>query len=337
MSTNKQAIIRYQALDKCFSNFGRKFYIEDLIEACNNALYNFSGIENGVKRRQIYDDINFMESDEGWAIPLEKNKDGRRVYFRYSDSHFSINSQPLSQTEIEQLKSTIFMLNRFKGLPQFEWMDEVLTRFEDTFGLNDNIVNVVGFEQNPYLKGLNYFTELFNAIVNRQVLQISYNKSFKEKQVYIVHPYYLKQYNNRWFLFGHCPEFSERSKIINIALDRIENCKTLNLKYIDNNSIDFNEYFEDVVGVTVLNKPVEIIRLKVDISKYNYIKTKPIHPSQKVIEKNKDYVIIELNLIPNYEFETLLLGFADSIKIIEPKYLKEHIKNRVKEILKKNK
>lgn len=68
MATNKHATIRYHALDRCFSNWGRRYYIEDLIEACNLALYEFSGVEDGVKRRQIFDDITFMESEQGWSI-----------------------------------------------------------------------------------------------------------------------------------------------------------------------------------------------------------------------------------------------------------------------------
>jgi len=90
MSTNKQAIIRYQALDKCFNNRGRKFFMPDLIEVCNNAIYEQTGIKNGVKKRQIFADITFMESEEGWAIPLERLREGRRVYYRYSDK-FIIN------------------------------------------------------------------------------------------------------------------------------------------------------------------------------------------------------------------------------------------------------
>ena len=88
MATNKHATIRYHSLDKCFSNFGRKFFIEDLIDACNIELYEFEGIEDGVKRRQIFDDINFMESEQGWSIPLERLKVGKRVYYRYSDRSF---------------------------------------------------------------------------------------------------------------------------------------------------------------------------------------------------------------------------------------------------------
>ena len=336
MATNKHATIRYQALDRCFSNLGRRYYIEDLIEACNDALYDYTGIDNGVKRRQIYNDINFMESEAGYSIPLERIQDGTRKYFRYSDLSFSINKQPLSPMESEQLKNTIVMLNRFKGMPQFEWMEEVLARFEDRFKLKTNIVGVVGFEQNYYLKGLEFFTPIFNAIINKQVLSIVYRASFGEASNYIVHPYFLKQYNNRWFLFG-LNQQTERHYLMNIAIDRIDSLLSENMEYINNNDINFEDYFDNVVGVTIpANQQPETIHLKIDTNRYNYIETKPIHHTQKVYKRCDKYVEIKLKLIPNYEFETLLLGFADSLEILEPLSLKKSINNRVRKILERN-
>ncbi|MEA4936559.1 MAG: hypothetical protein VB102_07955 [Paludibacter sp.] len=97
MATNKHATIRYQALDKCFRNPGRRYYIDDLIDACNHAIYEFAGIEDGVKRRQVLDDIRYMESEQGWSISLEHIKDGKKVYYRHEDMSFSINNQPLNE------------------------------------------------------------------------------------------------------------------------------------------------------------------------------------------------------------------------------------------------
>lgn len=337
MATNKHAVIRYQALDKCFSNFGRRFYIDDLIEACNNAIYEFSGIKDGIKRRQLFEDIKFMESEAGYSIELEKLEDGKKKYYRYLDKNFSINKQPLSQTEAEQLKDTIMMLNRFKGLPQFEWMEEVLARFEDTFKLKANVDSVVSFEQNPYLRGIEHFTALFNAIINKQVLKIEYKASFGESQYYEIHPYFLKQYNNRWFLFG-ISQREGQNKLMNMAIDRIVGFEPMHqVAYIENKDIDFAEYFDDVIGVTVPNdKSIEKIRLKIDKVRYSYIESKPIHPTQTVKENNSEYVIIELKVIPNYEFETLLLGFADSIEVLEPQSLRKVISSRAKKIIEKN-
>ncbi|MGL5785381.1 MAG: hypothetical protein ACRCX4_00975 [Bacteroidales bacterium] len=159
MATNKHAIIRFQALDKCFQNRYRKFYIEDLVKACCDALLNHCGILDGVKKRQVFDDINFMISEDGYSIPLEKLKDGKRIYYRYSDPDYSINKQQISPQEIERLKEAVQMLGRFKGLPNFEWMEEVLVRLEGAFRLNSNTEGVVSFEQNPYLKGLEHLID----------------------------------------------------------------------------------------------------------------------------------------------------------------------------------
>ncbi len=335
MATNKHATIRYQALDKCFGNFHKRFFIDDLVEACNDALCNYTGISDGVKRRQVFDDILFMESENGFQVELERCRDGRRVYYRYMDKNFSINHRPISEAEAEQLQSTIYMLNRFKGLPQFDWMEEVMARFEKTFKLKGNIQNAVSFEQNYDLRGLEYFTPLFDAITNQQVLDIEYSASFNDPQHYIIHPYHLKQYNNRWFLLGLYIS-DEREQIMNMAIDRIEGVTPLTDLYMENINIDFDDYFYDVVGVTVPNKPIESVVLKIDNKRYKYIESKPLHLSQRVRERGDDYTVIELKLIPNYEFETMLLGFADSVNIITPVSLRERISARAKGIYEKN-
>lgn len=83
MPVNKHALIRYRALDKCFSNFARRFYIEDLIQACNDALYQHTGndkysdpLNPGISRRQVLVDIDFMESDAGWGALIDRVKMG---------------------------------------------------------------------------------------------------------------------------------------------------------------------------------------------------------------------------------------------------------------------
>lgn len=335
MATNKHATVRYIALDRCFSNYHHRYTFEDLKEACKEALAMEYGDDTGISTRTLREDIRFMKSEEGWRAPIIALKGGGTPYYTYEDREFTIKKQKLNSVETEQLKNTLITLSRFKGLPQFDWMNEIVARLEGGFELKSNIPEVVGFEQNPYLRGLEHFDGLFKAVSNKRALEIVYHPAFGDADIFIVHPYYLKQYNNRWFLFG-----ANENKIMNMALDRIESFKEVDCAYIDNETINFNEYFEDVVGVSVpTEKVLETIVLRVDRKRYNYIDSKPLHPSQTVIksESTDDYVTIQLEVIRNYEFDTLLLGFADSIDIIEPVLLREDIKTRANNILQKNK
>ena len=333
MATNKHATIRYHALDICFSNPGRKYFIDDLIESCNCALCDFSGISEGIKRRQIFEDIRFMESEQGWSVPLERYKDGKKVYYRYSDKSFSIRNQAINETEAKQLKETLLILTRFKGMPQFEWMEELLIRVESAFNLKGTDKFIVGFEQNPYLKGLHYFTEVFNAIQYKKTLNIKYQGFKQTNAVEItIHPYFLKQFNSRWFLFG----YNEGLRTIsNLALDRIAEIIEVNIKYIENKTVDFEEYFEDVVGVSI-SENLEPVKIVLQISKdlWPYIESKPIHGSQRIISKDNAAIVIELSLQINYEVTSLIFAFGDDVKVLAPAELIVSIKNKAQALYK---
>ena len=333
MSTNKNATIRYQALNRCFRNPGRKYYIEDLIEACNDALLDINPESSGVKRRQIYEDIKFMQDSKGFDAPIESYKDGRKAFYRYTDFSFSINNQPLNEQEAQQLKESLLTLSRFKGMPQFDWMEELTARLEQTFSLKTDD-NILSFEENPFLTGREYIGDIYNAIISKKVLLITY-KPFKtgRELLFEIHPYHLKQYNNRWFLFGLNNEYRN---ITNIALDRIQEINESKTKYIRNIKIDFSEYFDDVIGVSVDDaQETQKVVLKADDDLLPYITSKPVHGSQK-IKKDEKGTRIELELQLNYELESTIFSFGEKIEVLEPEVLRAAIANRIKVLNQKN-
>lgn len=282
----------------------------------------------GISRRQIFDDITFMESSEGWCIDLLRGKEGRRVYYRYANPTFSINNMPLNETEINRLQTTLQMLSQFKGMPQFEWMCELLPRLKQG-SVSDSPDVIMEFDNNQYLEGIEHIGFLYNAVLYKQVLKIDYLPYLVDNQYSItIHPYHLKQYNNRWFLFGYNPEKDKYDW--NIALDRIKSICELPDTYIPNTQIEWTEYFEDMIGVT---KPLDKRPEKISLQFYGktayYIESKPIHGSQKSRWIGKDTLQVELELIINYELERFVLSYADSVKIIQPQSLIEQIKLRM--------
>lgn len=331
MSTNKNAILRYNTLDKCFSNFGRKYYFEDLLERVNDVITDFEPGSTGIKIRQLRDDIRFMKSDTGYSAPIVAFNDGKKAFYRYESKDFSINNSPLNETEAEQLKNAISILQRFEGAPQFEWMNEIGPMLSSHFGLNKSERKVISYDTNIDYTGYDKILPLFNAIVNKRVLDICYEPFNKPKYNLIFHPHFLKQYNDRWFVFGLHDEY--KNPLWNLALDRIKTIAETSAKYIDSN-IDWDDHFYDIIGVTTpTNCMPEEIELIFTKEQANYIATKPIHPSQKAKLLDTGELHVLLKLIPNYELEMKLLSYGETVRVVKPEGIREKIKKRIRNAL----
>jgi len=300
------------------------FFIDDLLDEVNKALEEFNGEGSKVERRQLFDDIKFLESEAGFSIPLERIRQGKKVFYRYSEVDFSIQNKKISDDEIETINSALMVLLRFRGIPQFEWVNELFPKLQSAFQ-DKEPKEVISFDQNEYLVGLDNLPTLYKSITNKSTLNIEY-QSFKESEpkLLIIHPYYLKQFNKRWFLFG----LNHKDKLIyNLPLDRIKSISQSSEKYIENTTLDFKDYFEDIVGVsfTPNEKPIKI-KLKINNEVTPYILTKPLHGSQKKLESKADGTIIEIEVIPNIELRQLILSYGDGMEVISPKSFRDQMK-----------
>jgi predicted DNA-binding transcriptional regulator YafY len=323
MGINKNAYIRYKTLDKCFNNPYKKYFIEDLLSEVNNSLHYMNGYDSEIKKRQLFDDIKFMESEAGWSIPLERIKEGRRTYYRYLDINFSIKNQRITDNEIDVINSALIVLTRFKGLPQFEWINELSTKLKSHFEF-DEAPEIISFDHNEFLEGLDLLPTLYQSILNKAVLSIEYQAFHMETPVkYIIHPYYLKQYNKRWFLLGLN---SKDNLLYTIPFDRIKKIEIQKVEYIENKTINFSEYFEDIIGVSRKpeDNPIKI-RLFFNQKTAPYILTKPLHGSQKKLNYDENGLIIQIEVIPNFELKQLILSYGDSVEILTPESYKKEI------------
>ncbi|MBL7471400.1 helix-turn-helix transcriptional regulator [Robertkochia sediminum] len=336
MPKNKNAQLRYNVLDRCFSNFGRTYTIDDLVDACNNALWELDPESDGVKKRIIYEDIRFMKSDQGWSAPIQsyRYEKGHKTYIRYEDPKFSINNKPLNDAEMQQLEAAMQVLGRFEGMPQFEWVSELLKKVNKGMATQETHKDpIMSFDHSAYLKGNDHTGTLFNAINNSRAVIVTY-RSFRreEAETFVFHPWHLRQYNRRWFVFGHRPGYENMT---NLGLDRIEKITEADDAYILNTDIDFTDYFDEIVGVTRYPEDKEEkIVLKATKQQADYIRTKPIHGSQTLGREEGEHVIFELQLVPNYELESILLAFGERVEVLAPMSLRERLKERLEETVK---
>ena len=110
MPVNKNALIRYKTIDRCLRNRYRRWTLEDLVDACSDALYEMEGITRGVSVRTIQGDIQIMRSDKlGYEAPIEvyDNK-----YYRYEDPDYSITVNPMNEDTCELVLKAVSMIRK---------------------------------------------------------------------------------------------------------------------------------------------------------------------------------------------------------------------------------
>jgi predicted DNA-binding transcriptional regulator YafY len=328
MSNNKNYSLREKIIDE---HLRRGWYSRRQIEdACNRELESHG--EHPVTSRQTI--INdFMVIERKYHTTIDTKQVGHTFFYRYLDRNFSIFKTQLTYEDYCHLKESLKLLKRFEGMPQFDWVDELGLRLDLGLRREKDQRTLVGFEDSCRNNCLAFFTVLFNAIADKITLSIDY-QSFKrrESKLFVISPYFLKEYNHRWFLLGKSPGY-ERISIF--AIDRIQNVYNAGVSYEDTD-VDFDTYFENVIGVTMDDRePVQTVRLRISPQQIDYVETKPLHRSQYVMEKNEQGGIVELEVIPNYELEQTILALGEHCEVLSPPALRERIKARLQAAVKK--
>ena len=326
MPVNRNALIRYKTIDNCLQNRYRLWTLEDLIDACSDALYEYEGIDKGISKRTVQMDIQMMRSEKlGYNAPIVvyDNK-----YYKYDDPDYSITNTPLTDNDLKTMSEAVEVLRQFKGFSSFSGMTDIVSRLEDhVASTRQNTIPVIDFEKNESLKGLEHLDTIYQAIVNKETLELKY-RSFKARSASTVlfYPYLLKEYRNRWFVFGM---IKKDKSLRNLALDRIHSIvKPGKEHFIENTLFDPATFFDDLVGVTKgINSQPESVRFMASRDDAPYIQTKPIHKSQTIVERLEDgRIIFEINVVINQELQRELFGYANGIQVLLPQHLVDFMK-----------
>lgn len=129
MPANKNALIRYKTIDRCLRNKYRKWTLNDLVDACSEALYEMEGIDKGVSARTIQGDIQMMRSDKlGYYAPIEvyDNK-----YYRYSDPEYSITNTPITEDDYDLIVYAVSVIEEYSKHGNINKLIDVLTKVKD--------------------------------------------------------------------------------------------------------------------------------------------------------------------------------------------------------------
>ena len=333
MPQNKNFQKRITILDECFSSRTGQFTLDKLIESIASRL------EISISRKTIQNDIKYvretienensanLDFDE-FPVFIPKLFEGKKTVFKYSNPDLALGNQLLSKTDQEQLGETLAILSRYNNRQDFFWLDELFPRIKSAFNLvHEDYNGLISYQSNRDYSGQSWVGKIYNQLIRKKIVIIEY-KGFKDTEAYLrrIHPYHLKQYNNRWFLFGW-EESKNYSGITNLALDRIINISET-IEDIIPNKVNWADYFDEMIGVSrPINKDTVEVKLRFSVKRLPYVITKPIHGASQRLDRNdpEERTVI-LNLLPNYEMYKAILSFGDDVEIISPVEVRDTMK-----------
>lgn len=332
MATNNHAIIRYRIIDTCLRKTEQSWNWEALAEACAEALYEFEGKDKVPSQRTIKGDIQNMRSGKlGYHAPIEYDRK-YKTYF-YTDSKFSIDLTPLTEKDTAALNSALLILKQFSGRVNVEGINNLVTHLEEKFKIKSSRQKeIIQFEQSLNEPGHHWVNRIYEAIKKKQTLNLTYQPFDKQPYTRIISPYLLKEYNKRWFLFGL--EHNKYQSITNLGLDRINQIENSLQDFRESPDFDGSAYLKDIVGVKrPADQQVETVIIKAYGTQRHYIRTKPIHTSQEIVEMMEDYGVFSLQVVPNYELTSRLLGYGRTLEVVSPEWYREEVKEIIERMI----
>ena len=322
MPSDKNRHLRIEILDRCFSDLEREYSRSDLMSEC------------GVSRATLHRDLRYIrgayDKDVFDAALLKRGK------YRYSTPGFTICEDVLDDVQLGQIKSVLLLLRKFVGKPQFEYLNSVIRHLEKNYEVHmgDSVKSeeVIHFDGNPYVKGMEWLVPLFEAIIKKQCRQVVYQPFDGPKRVYIVHPYILKEYNQRWYLLCHKQDDVDRAmQLRTLSLDRVEQVKDI-VHPFSPAPEDLKEYFEDFIGITNKEEDeVQDVVIKCSPKEFNYLRTRPLHPTQRTLNVKEG--LIQISVKPNYELYQWLLFYGDQIEVVKPQNVRDKLKRVIQSML----
>jgi predicted DNA-binding transcriptional regulator YafY len=191
-------------------------------------------------------------------------------------------------------------------------------------------IEYIDFDRNSLLLKNEILGKMLSAIVDRSKITFEHQNFWhNETKLIELYPHLLKQYQNRWYVFGCFPNGDFRS----FGLERISNLAVLR-EIFKPKMKHPKDAFDEVVGLVFSQSKIEDVILSYSAEQGKYIKTQPIHSSQKTLIDDENEFRIQLRVRPNYELQEQILKQGERVKVIEPDWLKEEIKSRMINALK---
>ena len=173
----------------------------------------------------------------------------------------------------------------------------------------------ISFDTGGGLNGIENLRPLLKAIkANRKIVFTHFNFHSEKSRKYTLKPYLLKEYQNRWYVIGIV---GGMNNFMTFGIDRIENLEIKTDTFKPDKKLNPIEMFNQTIGLVYSENVAQTIVLSFTPTQGKYIKTLPLHSSQKILIDDEQECKISLEVVPNYELIQQILKHGETVKVIE--------------------
>jgi len=275
-------------------------------------------------------DISQMKNT--YKAPISFHRLNKGYY--YTEENFSIREFPLTHEEIDALDYSTALLHQMKGTKMFQHFENAINKVIEGYRISSILgkseSQILQVEEPVRSENSQWLEIILKAIVEKDLLQISYQGFGKEEKIHELSPYLLKEYRNRWYVIG----FSNRAEnILVLALDRIKYLEIIEGKYVSNANFASEDFFKYSFGITQVHAAVpEKIILSFTPKQAHYIISQPLHHSQEIIKENVDEVQIQMEVYITAELKMSILSFGSEVIVLQPLSLRNQIKETIEKM-----
>ena len=320
-------------MDEVFRKSQQKFYAEDMNRAYgNNFRKDISIIREILKDPELKLDPEMLQTEGSKRNMKYKYKEKGFSICQYMEYHYT-------EADYRMLDKALKLLG---DLPENVYADmdfKIRSRVEYDFGKGEKKID---YSENMRLKGRGWLPLIYKSI-NKTPLRIRYSTYEGKTYEFVIHPYLLKLYNERWFMFGNREDM--RGEYWNVPVDRIDSIIPEPAIDIRPRPDRYLDHFCRLIGVTdsprsrkwplKVNQPETVILGFHDPRAWGRTITKPLHPNQQIVKEfDGGYGEISICVVPNNEMFMRVLGLGENVSIVSPKYIKDEMESILRNLVK---
>lgn len=328
MPSTKSYYERKKILNELFRS-PRNYTLEELIERVSEK------IGKSISKKTIQNDIRDLKLEALEKDGELKCIDGRYTYIPKTLNLFEVKISP---AHVEKIKLASLLLGHIPGLDVHEELNAIFEELNMQADSEDDGSPFIQFDTRPNYEGAKYMVDLLEAVKSKSVISFDYQPfKYDTPKNMVVHPYLLKEFNNRWFLIGLPEELrkQKRYEFQQFALERIKSKIKVerNIEHFQHHDFDPAKLYHHIYGMsTPPGGAVQRIVLRFSSMRAKYVATNPLHHTQKGVKGADD--TFEFELIPNPELEALILSYGADVEVLEPKDLKGKIAAAISDAMK---